>query len=54
LKFSSLSDQHIGQGVLSYFCSGEIAGFAQILIQIFGIVTVSDSNFGSSLSDALV
>jgi hypothetical protein len=54
LKFSSLSDQHIGQGVLSYFCFGEIAGFAQILIQIFGIATVSDSNFGSSLSDALV
>jgi hypothetical protein len=54
LKISCLSDQHIGQGVLSYFCFGEIAGFAQILIQFFGIATVSDSNFGSSLNDALV
>jgi hypothetical protein len=46
LKFSTLGDQHIGQGFQSYFCSGEITGFAQILFQIFGIVTDSDSNFG--------
>jgi hypothetical protein len=30
LKFSTLGDQHIGQGFQSYFCSGEITGFAKI------------------------
>jgi hypothetical protein len=34
LKFSTLGDQHIGQGFQSYFCSGEIVGSAQILFQI--------------------
>jgi hypothetical protein len=30
LKFSTLGDQHNGQGFQSYFCSGEITGFAKI------------------------
>jgi hypothetical protein len=53
LKFSSLSGHHIGQGIQSYFCCGE-RSFAEIYISNLGMVTVSDSNFGSSLSDALV
>jgi hypothetical protein len=32
LKISTLGDQHIGQGFQSYFCSGEITGFARIYI----------------------
>jgi hypothetical protein len=32
LKTSSLGDHHIGQGMQSYFCSGEITSFAKILI----------------------
>jgi hypothetical protein len=31
LKFSTLGDQHIGQGVLSYFCYKERRSFAEIL-----------------------
>jgi hypothetical protein len=54
LKFSSLSDHHIGQGIQSYFCCGERRSFAEIYISKLGMVTVSDSNFGSSFSDALV
>jgi hypothetical protein len=53
-KFSSLSDHHIGQGTLSYFCFKERRSFAEIYISKLGMVAVSDSNFGSSLSDALV
>jgi hypothetical protein len=34
LKISCLSDQHIGQGVLSYFCYQERRSFAEILFQI--------------------
>jgi hypothetical protein len=34
LKFSTLGAQHIGQGVLSYFCFKEITSFAKILFQI--------------------
>jgi hypothetical protein len=54
LKFSTLVDQHIGQGFQSYFCYKEMLSFAEILFEILGIVTVSDSNFGSSLSDVLI
>jgi hypothetical protein len=54
LKFSTLVDQHIGQGFQSYFCYKERIGFAEILFAFLGIVTVSDSNFGSSLSDVLI
>jgi hypothetical protein len=32
LKNFTLGDQHIGQGFQSYFCSGEITGFAKIYI----------------------
>jgi hypothetical protein len=32
LKISTLGDQHIGQGFQSYFCSGEITGFAKIYV----------------------
>jgi hypothetical protein len=49
-----LGAQQIGQGILSYFCFKERRSFAEILFQILSMVTVSDSNFGSSLSDALV
>jgi hypothetical protein len=34
LKFSTLGDQHIGQGFQSYFCYKERIGFAEILFQI--------------------
>jgi hypothetical protein len=34
LKISSLGDQHIDQGVLSYFCYKERRSFAEILFQI--------------------
>jgi hypothetical protein len=54
LKFSTLGDQHIGQGFQWYFCSEERIRFAEILFAFLGIVTVSDSNFGSSLSDVLI
>jgi hypothetical protein len=43
LKISILGDQHIGQGFQSYFCYKEMLSFAEILFQIFGIATVSDS-----------
>jgi hypothetical protein len=32
LKFSTLGAQHMSQGFQSYFCSGEITGFAKIYI----------------------
>jgi hypothetical protein len=54
LKFSTLGDQHIGQGFLPYFCFKERRSFAEIYISKLGMVAVSDSNFGSSFSDALV
>jgi hypothetical protein len=34
LKFSSLSDHHIGQGILSYFCFKERRSFQEILFQV--------------------
>jgi hypothetical protein len=34
LKFSTLGDQHIGQGIQWYFCSEERMSFAEILFQI--------------------
>jgi hypothetical protein len=34
LKSSTLGDQHIGQGALSYFCYKERRSFAEILFQI--------------------
>jgi hypothetical protein len=46
LKFSTLGDQHIGQGFQSYFCYKEMLIFAEILFAFLSIVTVSDSNFG--------
>jgi hypothetical protein len=33
-KISTLGDQHIGQGILSYFCFKERRSFAEILFQI--------------------
>jgi hypothetical protein len=54
LKFSTLGDQHIGQGFQIYFCYQEWFSFAEIFIPKFDMVKVSDSNFGSSLSDVLV
>jgi hypothetical protein len=53
LKISTLGDQHIGQGFQSYFWYREMLSFAEILFAFLGIVTVSDSNFGWSLSDVL-
>jgi hypothetical protein len=49
-----LGTQHIGQGILSYFCFKERRSFAEIYISKLGMVAISDSNFGSSFSDALV
>jgi hypothetical protein len=46
LKFFTLGDQHISQGFQRYFCYLERLSFAEIIFQIFGIVTVSDSKFG--------
>jgi hypothetical protein len=46
LKFSTLGAQHISQGFQRYFCYQEMLSFAEILIQICGIVTVSYSKFG--------
>jgi hypothetical protein len=54
LKFSTLGDQHIGQGVLSYFCYKEIRSSAEILFQVFGWVFDSDSKFDRNLSDVLI
>jgi hypothetical protein len=49
-----LGAQHIGQGIQSYFCYGERLSFAEIYISKFDMVNDLDSNFGSSLGDALV
>jgi hypothetical protein len=46
LKVSTLGDQHISQGFQWYFCYKERLSFAEILFQIWGLVTDSDSNFG--------
>jgi hypothetical protein len=46
LKFSTLGDQHMSQGIQWYFCSEERIRFAEILFQIFGLVFDSDSKFG--------
>jgi hypothetical protein len=46
LKIFTLGDQHISQGFQRYFCYQERLSFAEIIFQIFGIVTVSDSKFG--------
>jgi hypothetical protein len=54
LIFSTLGDQHMSPSFQSYFCYKERTGFAEILIHILGIVTISDSNFSSSLSDVLI
>jgi hypothetical protein len=54
LKFSTLGDQHIGQGFQIYFCYQEWFSFAEIYISKFDMVNDSDSNFGSSLGDAPV
>jgi hypothetical protein len=45
LKFSTLGDQHMSQGIQWYFCSEEKIRFAEILFQIFGLVFDSDSKF---------
>jgi hypothetical protein len=54
LKFSTLGDQHICQGFQWYFCFTEMLSFAEILFAFLSMVTVSDSNFGSSLSNVLI
>jgi hypothetical protein len=54
LKFSTLGDQHIGQGFQSYFCYKERLSFAEILFAFLIIVTVSDSKFDRSLSVVLI
>jgi hypothetical protein len=46
LKIFTLGGQHIRQGFQNYFCSDEISCFAEILFEFWGLVTVSDSNFG--------
>jgi hypothetical protein len=46
LKFFTLGGQHIRQGFQRYFCYKERLSFAEIMFQILGIVTVSDSKFG--------
>jgi hypothetical protein len=46
LKIFTLGGQHIRQGFQNYFCSEEISYFAKIIFEIWGLVTVSDSNFG--------
>jgi hypothetical protein len=46
LKMATVVRQHIGQGFQGYFCYQERISFAEIIIQILGIVTVSDSIFG--------
>jgi hypothetical protein len=46
LKFFTLGGHHIRQGFQRYFCYKERLSFAEIIFQILGIVTVSDSIFG--------
>jgi hypothetical protein len=54
LKTSTLGDQHINPGFQIYFCYHDWFSFAEILFAFLSIVTVSDSNFGRCLSQALV
>jgi hypothetical protein len=46
LKIFTLGGQHMRQGCQRYFCYKERLSFAEIIFQIFGIVTVLDSKFG--------
>jgi hypothetical protein len=46
LKIFTLGGQHIRQGFQNYFCSEEISCFAEILFEFWGLVTISDLNFG--------
>jgi hypothetical protein len=46
LKTATVVHQQIGQGFQGYFCYKERLSFAEIIFQILGIVTVSDSIFG--------
>jgi hypothetical protein len=46
LQFFTLGGQHTRQGFQRYFCYQERLSFAEIIFQILGIVTVSDSIFG--------
>jgi hypothetical protein len=46
LKMATVVRQHIGQGFQNYFCLEKRSCFAEIIFQILGIVTVSDSIFG--------
>jgi hypothetical protein len=50
LKIFTLGGQHMRQGCQRYFCYKERLSFAEIIFRILGMVTVSDSKFGRSLS----
>jgi hypothetical protein len=46
LKFFTLGGQQMRQGCQRYFCYTERLSFAEILIRILDMVTISDSKFG--------